>query len=185
MSDGVTDVHRSNEISSYLSRINYLEINFFSNPTRENLELIYSECDKLYSLPYSKGYWGENPQHISEKIRKEYQRFDRKENLKVSFDDFTDFLNRINPESRLEEIALFSVIKEIGIPTKENADKIFLSFRRELDYLKSRITISQLELIRGDSKEFNGKELENLLTDLGIRERFPFSEEENKNGRNP
>ncbi len=171
MSDGVTDSHRSNEIEKEILKINIYELNFFANPTQENLQLVYSACKNLYDLPYSRGFFGENPRSISEAIKERYGKFEGKKDIKITWDDFAEFLNITNSEMRLEEIALFSTIKEHG--TKHTPER-YKSYTQKVNYLKSRVTINDQNILQSEEK-ISGEELESLVTSWGIRDKFSFN----------
>lgn len=167
MSDAMSDIVKSEEISGLANAMLLAQKEFLCNPSEDALKKVYEACNN-YGHSGS-GYWGENPRPLAERIKTHYKmRFGHRKKFETSAEDIAVFFNGIKQEYRLSELSkLFAMASGSG-PSEEG-------FNRRCDqietYLKHHITISQNENL--ESKKIAGSDLEGILDSSGIRKAYP------------
>ncbi len=167
MSDALTDLARSEEISYRYDNLLDAEKTFLAKPTKENLELIYQKCEKL-SQCFS-GYWGEDVQMIANTVLNYYkQQFGKKKKYVIGAKEIGAFLGRIRKTERIPHLADL-ITKSQGFVRKD--EKYYKKYKENYQYIMDHLTLLQNSRLESKSVE---EDLEDILRESKIIDIFPL-----------
>jgi hypothetical protein len=150
MSDGLTDVARSNRISGAFNALLKSEMIFLTNPNQENLDSVYNKCSELRGL--RGGYWGESGEPTARRVEDHYrERFgDQYKGTSIANEDIAVLLTGLKDEYKIESLAGLMTMKD-GLKIDDKG--YWSTLNNNIEKLRSTLTLEQMAKLSEDPVE--------------------------------